>query len=90
MLTETPNPAPTFLRKSGVSELVEPLLDPRAGDDRIAVAEAHTGAEGTMFVPEAIELRVDRVDLGLDLGIVLVGEPVPELGALFTQPRQRK
>src|SRR5436309_5567985 len=26
MLIETPNPAPTFLRKSGVSELVEPLL----------------------------------------------------------------
>src|SRR5215471_10862304 len=38
-----------------------------------------------MFVPEAVELRVDRMDLGPDLGIVLVGEPVPELGAVFAQ-----
>ena len=38
-----------------------------------------------MFVPEAIELRVDCVDLGAHVGVVLVGEPVPELGALLAQ-----
>ena len=32
-----------------------------------------------------VELRVDRVDLGPHLRVVLVGEPVPELGALFAQ-----
>ena len=38
-----------------------------------------------MFVPEAVELCVYRVDLGSHLGVVLVGEPVPELGSLLAQ-----
>ena len=38
-----------------------------------------------MFVPEALELRVDRMDLGPHLGVVLVGEPMPELGSLLAQ-----
>jgi hypothetical protein len=38
-----------------------------------------------MFVPESVELGVDRVDLGPYLGIVLVGEPVPESCALLAQ-----
>src|SRR5262249_8642673 len=48
-------------------------------------AEAQAGADGAMFVPQDIELGVDRMDLGPDLGIVLVGEPVPELCAVFAQ-----
>ena len=38
-----------------------------------------------MLVPEAVELRVDRVDLGPHLRVVLVGKPVPELGSLLAQ-----
>ena len=38
-----------------------------------------------MLVPEAVELRVETPDVFLDLGVVLCGEPVPELGTLLAQ-----
>ena len=38
-----------------------------------------------MLVPEAVELRVEPADVFLDLGVVLGGEAVPELGPLLAQ-----
>ena len=38
-----------------------------------------------MLVPQLVELRIDRVDFGAYLGVVLVGEPMPELGPFLTQ-----
>ena len=70
-------------RRSGGA--FEALFDARAGDDRRAVAEAHPGPEGSMVVPEVVELRVEPADLLLDLGVVLGGEAMPELGPLLTQ-----
>src|SRR6185437_12280602 len=71
------------LNRSG--RALEPFLDPCACDDLLAIAEAQAGADGSVLVPEAVEPRVDLVDLRSNLGVVLVGEPVPELGALFAQ-----
>ncbi len=64
---------------------LQPLLDPRAGHDRGAVAEAQTGAEGAVLVPQTVELSVKSVDCFFDVGVVLGGEAVPELGTLLAQ-----
>ena len=38
-----------------------------------------------MLVPEAVELGVETPDVVLDLGVVLCGEAVPELGTFLAQ-----
>ena len=71
--------------RSGLGGSFEPLFDPRAGDDLVAIAEAQPGPEGAVLVPEAAEFRVQTMDGFLGLGIELCGKPMPELGALFAQ-----
>src|SRR6266849_6823182 len=70
---------------SGSGGPFESLFDPRAGDDRVAIAEAHPGSKGAVLVPEPAELGVEPADLFLDLGGVLRGQAMPELAALFAQ-----
>src|SRR5262249_31813342 len=53
--------------------------------DRVAVAETHPGANCSVLVPEPVELRIDRVDRGPHVWVMLVGELMPELGALLAQ-----
>src|SRR5262249_18363318 len=65
---------------------LQPLLHPRAGDEGVAIAEAHAGPEGTMLVPELVELPVEPTDVVADGGVVLGGQPVPELGSLLAEP----
>jgi len=69
----------------GSGSSFEALFDAGAGDDRCAVAEAHTGPKGSMIVPEMVELRVEAADLLPDLGVVLGGEAVPELRSILAQ-----
>src|SRR5207249_612182 len=64
---------------------LEPLFDAGAGDDRVAVAESHAGAERTVLVPERVQLCIQPANLFTDRRVVLGGEPVPELGALLAQ-----
>jgi hypothetical protein len=63
----------------------EALFDPRAGDDLVAIAEAHPGAKRAMIVPKLAELGIEAADLFLDLRVVLGGEAMPEFAALFTE-----
>src|SRR5579864_1510576 len=63
----------------------EALFDPRAGDDRVAIAEAQPGPECAVLVPEVVELRVQSVDGFLGFRVELRREPMPKLGALLAQ-----
>jgi hypothetical protein len=71
------------MQRSGGS--FEPLFDPGPGDDRAAVAEPDAGAKGTVVIPEGVELRVERANLLANLGVVLSGKRVPELGTILAQ-----
>ena len=64
---------------------LQPLLDPGTGDDLRAVAEAQLRSDGSVVIPEAIQLRVEAADLLPDLRVVLGGEPMPELATLLAQ-----
>src|SRR5437660_1049506 len=68
-----------------LSRPLEPLFDPCAGDDRVAIAEAHPGAERAVLVPKSAELCIEPADLFLDLRVVLRREAMPEFGTLLTE-----
>ncbi len=67
-------------RESG--RALEPLFDPRAGNDLVPVAEAHPGAQGAVLVPKPVELRVEAVDVSHDGRVVLSGELLVQANAL--------
>jgi hypothetical protein len=64
---------------------LEPLFDAGAGHDVLAIAEAQPGAESAVLVPERVELLVQRADVLPDGGVVLGGEPMPELSPFLAQ-----
>ena len=74
--------AGTRLPEGDYGRALEPLFDPRAGDDLVPVAEAHPGAQGAVLVPKPVELRVKAVDVSHDGRVVLSGELLVQANAL--------
>src|SRR5256885_13596611 len=60
---------------------LQALLDARAGDDRVPIAEAQPGPEGTVLVPEAVELPAAPPHLPPHPRGVLPRETAPRLRA---------
>jgi len=63
--------APSRRETGSLRGSLEPLFDPGPGDDLVAVTEPHPRAQGAMLVPQAVELRVEAVDVGHDGRVVL-------------------
>ena len=69
----------------GLGRALETLFDAGAGDDRGAIAEPELRTKGAVVIPQVVELRIKSADLLPHLGVVLVGELVPELGTILAQ-----
>ena len=59
---------------------LETFFDSRPGDDMVAVAEAEGRLQRSLFVPEAIEVLAQTLELGGEGGVVTLRKVVPQLG----------
>src|SRR4051794_15953333 len=58
---------------------LESLFDSRAGDDVVAVAKTESGFQRALLVPETVEVRAEALELGRNIGVVALGQDVPQL-----------
>src|SRR6059058_2421494 len=58
---------------------LESFLDPRPGDDLVAVAEAESRLQRALLVPELVEPVTQALELDGDARVVAMGKGIPEL-----------
>src|SRR6266702_1134930 len=70
-----PRPGPTSVSGSAL----EPFLDTCPRDDVRAVAEAESRFDGTLLVPQGVEMLAQLLELGSECGVVALRKGVPQL-----------
>ncbi len=64
---------------------LQALFGAGARDDVLPVTPAELRPEAPLLLPKLFETLLDRVHLGLRLGVVTLGQPVPHLDAAIAE-----
>src|SRR4051812_30886009 len=71
-------------RRSG-SVALEPLFGSRARDDVLAVAPAELGSQLALLAPERLQPLLQPLHLGFDVGVMSLGQAMPEVDPLLAE-----